>query len=222
MTGAERLRMADELNAYYRDFDDCVARREGHRWLRMYACGQLGPLERKALEPIADAEGMAPRTLQWFFRRNGRDEERVPAVHQRRVAEELGGEGGIFVIDETSDAKKGEWTTGTVRLAVARQYCGKSGKIDNGIVSLHIAYIREDQHALLDGELFLPRGGPSERWYPDSDDPLIAAKRQRAQIPDEVVHRPKTVLALEQLDRARANGVQGRYVTADERYGGAP
>lgn len=212
MTGAELLRLTDELDGYYREFDDCVARCEGRKWLRVYARGQLGPLERKSLEPIADAEGVAPRTLQWFFMRNGWDEDRVLAVHQRRVAEELGGEDGIFVIDETSDAKKGEWTAG-----VARQYCGESGKIDNGIVSVHVAYVREARHALLDGELFLP-----ERWNPDSDDPSIADKRRRAQLPPEVVHRPKTAMALEQLDRARAHGIGGRYVSADELYGGAP
>lgn len=212
MTGAELLRLTDELDDYYREFDDCVARCEGRKWLRVYARGQLGPLERKSLEPIADAEGVAPRTLQWFFMRNGWDEDRVLAVHQRRVAEELGGEDGIFVIDETSDAKKGEWTAG-----VARQYCGESGKIDNGIVSVHVAYVREARHALLDGELFLP-----ERWNPDSDDPSIADKRRRAQLPPEVVHRPKTAMALEQLDRARAHGIGGRYVSADELYGGAP
>jgi SRSO17 transposase len=128
------------------------------------------------------------------------------------VAEELSGEDGIFVIDETSDAKKGAWTAG-----VARQYCGESGKIDNCIVSVHIAYVREQRHALLDGELFLPEG-----WNPDSDDPQIADKRRRAQLPPEAVHQPKTRMALAQLDRARANGVQGRYVTADELYGGAP
>lgn len=212
MTGAELLALTDELDAYYQDFDACVARSEGCKWLRVYARGQLGPIERKSLEPIADAEGVAPRTLQWFFRRNGWDEDRVLEIHQRRVGAELGGEDGVFVIDETSDAKKGEWTAG-----VARQYCGESGKIDNCIVSVHLAYVREDRHTLLDGELFLP-----ERWNPDSDAPRIADKRRRARLPPEVVHRPKTAMALEQLDRARVNGVAGRYVTADELYGGAP
>lgn len=186
MTGAELLALADELDAYYRAFDGCVVRREARKWLRVYARGQLGPIERKSLEPIADAEGVAPRTLQWFFMRNGWDEDQVLAVHQRRVGGELSGADGVFVIDETSDAKKGEWTAG-----VARQYCGESGKLDNGIVSVHLAYVREDWHALLDGELFLP-----ERWNPDSDDPRIALKRRRAQLPPDALHRPKTVMAL--------------------------
>lgn len=128
------------------------------------------------------------------------------------MAAELGGEDSIFVIDETSDAKKGQWTAG-----VARQYCGESGKIDNCIVSVHTAYVRENRHTLLDGELFLP-----ESWDAQPDDERVREKRQRAQIPDTVGHQPKTVLALRQIKQALANEVPGRYVTADALYGGAP
>jgi SRSO17 transposase len=65
------------------------------------------------------------------------------------------------------------------------------------------------------GELFLP-----ESWDPLASDPSIERKRLRAKLPHEVVHRSKTVIALEQIKRALANGVAGRYVTADELYGG--
>lgn len=204
--------MADELEDYYREFDDCCTRSETRAMLRIYARGQLGPVERKALEPIADAEGIAPRRLQMFFARNGLDEEKALRLHQRRVARELGGPDGIFVIDETSDAKKGEWTAG-----VDKQYCGESGKLDNCIVSVHTAYVRDDVHCLLDGELFLP-----ESWNPDAPDPKIARKRERAKIPADALHETKTVMALRQLKRARENGVPGKYVTADALYGGAP
>jgi SRSO17 transposase len=212
MTGEDLLKMADALDDYYREFDGCCSRSEGRDMIRRFARGQLGPLERKSLEPIADSEGVAPRALQWFFCRNGWDEERVLERHQQRVAAELSGPDGIFIVDETSDAKKGEWTAG-----VAHQYCGESGKLDHCIVSVHTAYARAGQHCLLDGELFVPEG-----WNPDAADPLIERKRARAQLPAEVVHRPKTVMALEQLQRALAHGVAGRYVTADELYGGAP
>jgi len=212
MTGTELLTMADELDGYYRAFDGCCPRSEGRAMLRRYARGQLGPLERKSLEPIADAEGIAPRTLQFFFVNNGFDEEKALVLHQQRVAHEMGGADGIFVIDETSDAKKGEWTAG-----VDKQYCGESGKLDTCIVSVHVAYVREDTHCLLDGELFLP-----ESWNPDAPDPDIARKRERAKIPAAAVHETKTVMALRQLKRARENGVPGRYVTADALYGGAP
>lgn len=61
-----------------------------------------------------------------------------------------------------------------------------------------------------------------EGWNPDTGDERITRQRERAQIPEEVVHRSKTVMALAQIQRALGNGVAGRYVTADELYGGAP
>ena len=45
---------------------------------------------------------------------------------------------------------------------------------------------------------------------------------RRAGIPDEVVYRPKTEIALELYDRAVANGVHFEWLTFDEWYGGKP
>lgn len=212
MTGEELLRISEELEDYYRLYDECFSRSEGREMIRRFARGQLGPLERKSLEPIADGEGIEPRALQLFFSRNEWDEEEALKRHQQRVASELSRREGIFIIDETSDAKKGQWTAG-----VGRQYCGESGKIDNCIVSVHTAYACDDSHCLLDGELFLP-----ESWNPNAVDAVITRKRHRAKIPEEIVHRPKTELAMGQIKRALGNGVAGSYVTADELYGGAP
>jgi SRSO17 transposase len=212
MTGEELLRISEELEAYYSLYDECFSRSEGREMIRRFARGQLGPLERKSLEPIADVEGIEPRALQLFFSRREWDEEEALKRHQQRVACELSRREGIFIIDETSDAKKGQWTAG-----VARQYCGESGKIDNCIVSVHTVYACDDRHCLLDGDLFLP-----ESWNPDETDAVIMRKRERAQIPEEIMHRPKTELAMKQIERALANGVLGSYVTADELYGGVP
>ncbi len=70
---------------------------------------------------------------------------------QQIVAGEHAHEHSIGIIDETSDDKKGVKTPG-----VQRQYLGCSGKQDNGIVTVHLAYAADDFHCLLDGELFLP------------------------------------------------------------------
>jgi SRSO17 transposase len=63
----------------------------------------------------------------------------------------------------------------------------------------------------LDGELFLP-----ESW--SNDRPRCRA----AGIPDEVVYRPKSEIAVELYDRARANGVVFDWLTFDEWYGVKP
>jgi SRSO17 transposase len=150
--------------------------------------------------------------LQQFFSQYKWDEGKVRDQLQRKVAEKYGGADGLFIIDETSDAKKGAWTAG-----VARQYCGESGKVDNCIVTVHVAYARGDFHALMDGELFLP-----ECWNPDPQNAEITLKRERAEIPAHVVHESKPAIALRQLKRVQANGVPGRWVGADEGYGGKP
>jgi SRSO17 transposase len=75
MTGEELLKIVDELDAYYREFDGCFSRSEGRGMIRLFARGQLGAVERKSLEPIADGEGVEPQALQLFFARNEWDEE---------------------------------------------------------------------------------------------------------------------------------------------------
>lgn len=44
-------------------------------------------------------------------------------------------ENAIGIIDETSDPKNGNKTTG-----IKRQHCGVTGKRDNCVVSVHLAY----------------------------------------------------------------------------------
>jgi len=112
----------------------------------------------------------------------------------------------VGIIDETSFVKQGKKTPG-----VQRQYLGTVGKQQNGIVTVHLAYAADDFHCLLDGELFLP-----ESWATDP------ARCQAAKIPTGMSYRPKTDIALELYDRARANGIDFAWLTFDEWYGGKP
>lgn len=212
MTGPELMQMSEKLERYLAAYDGLLGRPENREHFRLFARGQLGSLERKSLEPMADAEKVPPRGLQQFFTQYHWDENGVRDSLQRMVAQKYGSANGIFVIDETSDGKKGEWTAG-----VARQYCGESGKIENCIVTVHLAYATGKFHALLDGDLFLP-----ECWNPNPLDAAITAKRKLARIPGDVVHQTKTILALRQIQRALGNGVPARWVNADEGYGGKP
>lgn len=212
MTGEELLQENEALETYLASFDELFGRAESREHFRLFARGQLGPLKRKSLEPMADAEKVPPRGLQQFFSEYRWNEDGARDRLQKMIAQKYGGAEGVFIVDETSDAKKGEWTAG-----VAPQYCGESGKIDNCIVSVHLAYARGDFHALLDGELFLP-----ECWNPDPKNEALTRRRERAGIPETVVHESKPQIALRQLQRVKANGVPGCWVSADEGYGGKP
>jgi SRSO17 transposase len=78
-------------------------------------------------------------------------------------------------------------------------------------VTVHLGYTVGDFHCLLDGDLFLP-----ESWSEDRE------RCRKAGIPDEVVYRPKTSIALEVFDRARTKGVVFEWLTFDEWYGSKP
>ena len=61
------LRIKPALTQYLHEFDGCMGRVTNRRHLQAYAAGQLSDLQRKSIEPIADAAGQPPRTLQQFL-----------------------------------------------------------------------------------------------------------------------------------------------------------
>jgi len=195
-----------ELRDYLEGFGDCFARRDTQAHFPVYVRGQLSELPRKSVEPMALAAGTAVRTLQEFLTHLKWDEDQMRQRVAQIIVEEHADEESIGLIDETSCVKKGEQTPG-----VQRQYCGSVGKQENCIVTVHLGYASGDFHALLDGDLYLP-----ESWHADRP------RCRRAGIPDEVVYRPKTEIALELYDRAKAEGVEFEWLTFDEGYGGKP
>jgi SRSO17 transposase len=201
------LRIKPALTEYLHAFDDCFGRATARRHLDSYVQGQLGPLERKSIEPMADAAGTPPRTLQEFLGLYRWDEAAMRDRLQQRVARRHPHPHSVGIIDETSFRKKGEHTA-----CVQRQYCGAAGKQDNCVVSVHLGYATPEFFTLVDGDLFLPE----ETWHEDR------ARCRKAGIPDTVVYRSKWQIALEQVRRARGNGLRFAWLTFDEWYGGKP
>ena len=194
------------LRRYLNQFDDCFARKDTRAHLSKYVEGQLSNLERKSVEPIALKVGVPVRTLQEFLSQHRWDNDRMRNRVQEIVVRDHAGANSIGIIDETSFVKKGEKTPG-----VQRQHCGAVGKQENCIVTVHLSYAIDDFHCLLDGDLFLP-----ECWSNDR------SRCRQAGIPDEVVYRPKSEIALELCDRASGNGVTFEWLTFDEWYGVKP
>jgi SRSO17 transposase len=204
---AEQIRkMRPGLASYLKRFDDCFTRKDTRAHLSVYVEGQLSDLERKSVEPIALHAGVPVRTLQEYLSQHRWQEDGARDRLQNIVATEHAHPHSIGIIDETSFVKKGDKTPG-----VQRQYLGTVGKQENGIVTVHLAYAADDFHCLLDGELFLP-----ESWAADP------ARCREAKIPSDMTYRPKTEIALELYDRARANGIQFAWLTFDEWYGAKP
>ena len=201
------LRIKPALTQYLHEFDGCMGRVTNRRHLRTYVSGQLSDLQRKSIEPIADAAGQPPRTLQQFLGLLQWDEGAVRDRVQRRVAQRHAHPGSIGILDETSFAKQGNHTA-----CVQRQHCGSRGKQDNCVVAVHLGYAADDFHTLLDGELFLPE----KTWHQNRP------RCRAAGIPDDVVYRPKWQIGLAEIQRALGNGVRFSWFTFDEGYGGKP
>jgi SRSO17 transposase len=170
--------------------------------------GQLSNWPRKSVEPIALFNNLAPRTLQEFLNTDVWDHHKLRDHVQQIVARDHADPQAIGVVDDSGHAKKGRMTAG-----VQWQYCGRSGKTDNCVVTVHLSYSSFDTRfrTLIDSDLFLPEG-----W--DQDRPRC----RKAGIPDAIVYRPKYDIALEQLDRARANGVHFAWINADIWYSEKP
>jgi len=204
--------LAQRFGQFLGGFFVCFTNRPAFDNFMAYCQALADDLENKSVEPIAQHAGKGVRALQCFLTQSPWDEARLRDQLQQRVAqyhcpapgEARGGfDLAIGTIDETSDRKHGPKTPG-----VQRQYLGTVGKVDNGIVTVHLGFERDGFSTLLDGELFLPQA-----WADDG------ARRREAGIPDEMEHRSKPQMALEQIDRALANGVHCDFLTFDALYG---
>jgi SRSO17 transposase len=211
MTEQQLRALRPALARYLNPFLFCCAYTQTFAHLTTYVHGLLSDLPRKSCEPIALRAGTPVRTVQQFLKDHAWDCDRLRDGLQRHHADllpALPGDdlGTVGLIDETSAVKEGTKTPG-----VQRPYLGCVGKVDNGIVTVHLGVARGRFKVLLDAELFLPKSWSDDR-----------SRCRAAGIPDAVVHRPKWRLALEQIDRARANGVPLDWLTFDEEYGKAP
>jgi SRSO17 transposase len=208
MTEQEITALGPAFAAYLRRFRDSFGQDRTAAHFGTYCRGLLSDLPRKSVEPIALEAGTAVRTLQEFLltarwdHHHARDtlQAHLGAVIADLPADPLG---TVGVIDETSCRKWGDQTPG-----VQRQYLGCVGKIDSGIVTVHVGVARGTFQALLDAELYLPRS-----WAADRD------RCRGAGIPDDVRYRPKWRIAVDQWLRLTEAGVSFDWLVFDEGYG---
>lgn len=172
--------------------------------LPRYVRGLLAPLERKSTEPMAEHLGIDYQRLHHFLNVSPWNTDQLERLLAERAQSLCGGKNAVLIVDDTALPKSGEHSVG-----VAHQYCGALGKLANcqALVTLTLA----DQHvfAPLGMRLFLPRG-----WTNDPERCHLAG------VPENLrVYQSKGDLALEELDRVRAQGVTFRVVLADAGYG---
>ncbi len=161
-------------------------------------------MERMA-ELVADSDG---QRLHHFLSNSPWDHRAVMDQVAQDTDRLLGGQpDSCLIFDETSFAKKGRESVG-----VARQWCGRLGKLENCQVAVFAALSDGRHTGLIDARLFLP-----EEWVKDP-------KRCRGEgVPaDQIAAVSKTQHALAMVAHARRLGVRFGWVGGDAGYGKEP
>ncbi|MGB6895270.1 MAG: IS701 family transposase [Dehalococcoidia bacterium] len=201
------VELADELVAYQQHFAGLFFRKEQRRWALKYLQGLLLPSEGKCIEKVAlSVEDGKVRPMQRFIGEGAWEDGPILAKHRQLVAESLGDEAGVLIVDGTEFPKKGKHSVG-----VARQWCGIRGKIDNCQAAVFVAYASERGRTLLDRRLYLP-----QEWF----EPSARERWRGCAIPEGTDFRTKPELAWEMIQAVKEGGaLPFSWVTCDESFG---
>jgi SRSO17 transposase len=146
------------------------------------------------------------RAMQHFISEGVWDDRAVLKRHAEEVSKDLGEAGGVLVIDGSDFAKQGSDSAG-----VQRQWCGELGKVENCQAGVFLGYASSKGYTLLGRRLYLP-----ESWF--STD--YQEKREKCKIPEDVVFKSKTELALEMVvEQAQLGVLPYQWLCFDEFFG---
>jgi len=180
------------------------ARSEPREHALAYVQGLLSGEERKNSWTLSERAGDAtPDGMQRLLSTADWDPDLLRDDLRTYVVAALGDRNGVLIIDETGFLKKGTRSAG-----VSRQYSGTAGRIENCQIGVFLTYATPVGRTFLDRGLYLPKA-----WTADRD------RCAAAGIGGDVDFATKPELAMVMLERAVANGVPARWVTADEVYG---
>jgi hypothetical protein len=159
--------------------------------------------------------GYDRQRLQIFIGQTHWDDELILDKLAKQIADEIGEEDGILLLDPTSFPKKGNESVG-----VQRQWCGRLGKKENCQVATFLAYASSIEFALVDRRLYLP-----DVWIEDE------VRCDRAGIPKQ--HQVKKTrheqaltdnLGLPWVKRINGRGkkLPHKWITGDDEMGKVP
>lgn len=198
---------SEAFERFFVPFKDRFRRSETRNSVQGYVRGLLAEVKRKNSWQLAEAIGLEnPHSLQRVLNEAQWDADAVCQRLRQVIIDQMGDQAGIGVIDESGFAKWGQQSAG-----VARQYCGRLGKVENCQVGVYLGYVTRTGAAFLDRELYLPKA-----WHEDQ------ARCRAAKIPDRVDFQTKPQLAQTMLERAWQEDIGLQWVVADTLYGNSP
>ena len=192
----------ERLGTFVEPFAGSFDQPEQRRHALEYLTGLLSKLPRKSGEAIAYLHDHRRQGLQNFVGAVPWDDRPLLATLARQVGDDLGAPDAVIVFDPSAFAKKG-----TKSVGVARQWCGRLGKVENCQVGVFMAYVSRKEHALVNTRLYLP-----QEWTKDR------SRREAAGVPRAVKFRTRHRLALEMLQESGGH-LPHSWVAGDDEMG---
>ena len=203
---ADFERVYDGFQEFHAFFAASFGRKQWREHSRNYLQALLVQAgERRNAENLAESGGISARSMQRFLTEARWSDDAVIGRLQEYLSPRLGHPEAVWVLDGSDFPKQGRKSAG-----VARQYCGRLGKVANCQAGLFLGYVSPLGRALVDKGLYL-----HQVWA--SDPGRCAA----AGVPEEQQgYRSKTELALELLARAlELDHLRAGWVAGDDAFG---
>jgi len=175
--------MLNRLERFIRPFAVALMSPEQGRHAWEYVAGLFSDMKRKNAETIAYLHDQDRQAMQKFIGQAPWDHRPLIGELARQVGAELGEPDGVLVFDPSGFPKQGKASVG-----VARQWCGRLGKVDNCQVGVYLAYASRKEHSLVDVRLYL-----NEEWA------KAKGRRKKCGVPKEIRFQTRHALALEML-----------------------
>jgi SRSO17 transposase len=192
----------ERLKEFVRPFVASLTHAAQCEHVEEYVAGLVSNVKRKNIETIAYLHEQDRQPLQKFIGQHPWDHRPLIGELARQIGATLGQANGVLVFDPSGVLKQGKGSVG-----VARQWCGRAGKVDNCQVGVYLGYVTGKEHALVDMRLYLPKD-----WTKDKQ------RCKRAGIPKEVRFRTRHELTLEML-REHRDALPHAWVTGDDEMG---
>ena len=140
------------------------------------------------------------------MKEGGWDQTAMGSAHKQQLAAVLNHPEGILTTDSSEFVKKGSHSVG-----VARQYCGRLGKVDNCQSGVFIGYASPNGYGLIDSQLYMPKA-----WFT----PEYAQRRKDTRVPESLEFQTKPQIALALIQQIRDSGLfTARWLCCDTTFG---
>ena len=177
MDGASFERVYDNFQDFHAFFAASFGRKQWREHSRDYLQGLLVQAgERRNAENLSESVGIPARAMQRFLTEARWSDDAVIGRLQEYLAPRLGHSEAVWVLDGSDFPKQGRKSVG-----VARQYCGRLGKVANCQAGMFLAYVSPLGRALVD------KGAVSARELDIGSGPLCGGgcARGAAELPLE-------------------------------------